>query len=144
MARSVLKHRNLKKKTFRGTPGSGYQAGKSSPGEKSSSKKDSDVVGKTSRLRSFTRGEQKEAVKTFKKMKDKNLAASSTKKTSKSKSNKTSTAQAGSNVSKSDGKKYNVGKSKGGVSFGEAFKHFRKKGVKAFTWNGKRYTTEVK
>ena len=67
MARSVLKHRNLKKKTFRGTPGSGYQAGKSSPGEKSSSKKDSDVVGKTSRLRSFTRGEQKEAVKLLKK-----------------------------------------------------------------------------
>ena len=40
-------------------------------------------------------------------------------------------------------KKYNVGVSKGGVSFKEAFAHFRKKGQKTFTWNGKKYTTEV-
>lgn len=38
---------------------------------------------------------------------------------------------------------YNVGKSKGGVSFDEAFAHFRKKGNKTFTWNGKKYTTEL-
>ena len=41
-------------------------------------------------------------------------------------------------------KNYNVGKSKGGVSFNEAFAHFRKKGNKTFTWNGKKYTTELK
>jgi len=41
-------------------------------------------------------------------------------------------------------KNYNVGKSKGGVSFDEAFAHFRKKGNKTFTWNGKKYTTEMK
>lgn len=38
---------------------------------------------------------------------------------------------------------YNVGVSKGGVSFGEAFKHFKSKGQSSFTWNGKKYTTEV-
>lgn len=41
-------------------------------------------------------------------------------------------------------KNYNVGVSKGGVSFKEAFAHFRKKGAKTFTWNGKKYTTELK
>lgn len=41
-------------------------------------------------------------------------------------------------------KNYNVGVSKGGVSFKEAFAHFRKKGNKTFTWNGKKYTTELK
>lgn len=41
-------------------------------------------------------------------------------------------------------KKFNVGVSKGGVSFKEAFSHFRKKGDKTFTWNGKKYTTELK
>ena len=40
-------------------------------------------------------------------------------------------------------KNFNVGVSKGGVSFGEAFKHFRSKGQSTFTWNGKKYTTEV-
>lgn len=40
-------------------------------------------------------------------------------------------------------KNFNVGVSKGGVSFGEAFKHFRNKGNKTFTWNGKKYTTEL-
>ena len=44
---------------------------------------------------------------------------------------------------KSKEKKYNVGVSKGGVSFKEAFAHFRKKGAKTFTWNGKKYTTET-
>lgn len=44
---------------------------------------------------------------------------------------------------KSKEKNYNVGKSKGGVSFAEAFAHFRKKGAKTFTWNGKKYTTET-
>ena len=41
-------------------------------------------------------------------------------------------------------KNYNVGVSKGGVPFDEAFAHFRKKGAKTFTWNGKKYTTELK
>lgn len=41
-------------------------------------------------------------------------------------------------------KNYNVGVSKGGVPFNEAFAHFRKKGAKTFTWNGKKYTTELK
>ena len=59
-------------------------------------------------------------------------------------SSKTSTAQAGDNIKKSGGKNYNVGVSKGGVSFGEAFKHFKNKGVKEFTWNDKRYTTKTK
>jgi hypothetical protein len=41
-------------------------------------------------------------------------------------------------------KNFNVGVSKGGVSFGEAFKHFRNKGAKEFTWNGQKYTTKMK
>jgi hypothetical protein len=41
-------------------------------------------------------------------------------------------------------KNFNVGVSKGGVSFKEAFAHFRKKGSKTFTWNGKKYTTKLK
>ena len=40
-------------------------------------------------------------------------------------------------------KNFSVGVSKGGVSFKEAFKHFRSKGQSSFTWNGKKYTTEV-
>jgi hypothetical protein len=38
-------------------------------------------------------------------------------------------------------KKFNVGVSKGGVPFKEAFKHFKDKGQKEFTWNGKKYST---
>lgn len=41
-------------------------------------------------------------------------------------------------------KNFNVGVSKGGVSFNTAFAHFRKKGAKTFTWNGKKYTTKLK
>jgi len=41
-------------------------------------------------------------------------------------------------------KNYNVGVSRGGVPFKEAFAHFRKKGADTFTWNGKKYTTELK
>jgi hypothetical protein len=40
-------------------------------------------------------------------------------------------------------KNFNVGVSRGGVSFDEAFAHFRKKGNKTFTWNDKKYTTEL-
>ena len=120
--------------------------------------KDSDIVGKTAKLKEVTRGERNKAISDFKKMKEKNLAnftrssskagmsgksGSKSKSTTKS-SGKTSTAQAGDNIKKSGGKNYNVGVSKGGVSFGEAFKHFRNKGVKEFTWNGKRYTTKTK
>ena len=43
----------------------------------------------------------------------------------------------------SKAKNFNVGVSKGGVSFKEAFKHFKNKGQKVFTWNGKKYTTEL-
>lgn len=43
-----------------------------------------------------------------------------------------------------DKKDFNVGVSKGGVSFKTAFKHFRDKGAKTFTWNGKKYTTKLK
>jgi len=39
--------------------------------------------------------------------------------------------------------KYNVGVSRGGVSFNEAFRHFKNRGQKTFTWNGKKYTTEA-
>ena len=45
-------------------------------------------------------------------------------------------------------KKYNVGVSKGGVPFKEAFKFHRDKalkgGSKTFTWNDKKYSTELK
>ena len=41
-------------------------------------------------------------------------------------------------------KNYNVGVSKGGVPFKESFKYHKDKGQKTFTWNGKKYTTEVK
>ena len=40
-------------------------------------------------------------------------------------------------------KKYSVGVSKGGVPFKEAFKYNRGEGKKTFTWNGKKYTTEL-
>ena len=140
------------KRTFRGTPGRGYQAGKKNPGEKSKIMKDSDIVGKTAKRREVTRGERNKAISDFKKRKEATMANLASAKKSSSKAGmsgkkattKTSTAQAGSNISKSSGKKFNVGVSKGGVSFNEAFRHFRKKGAKEFTWNGKRYTTEVK
>lgn len=137
------------KRTFRGTPGRGYQAGKKNPGEKSKITKDSDIVGKTAKRREVTRGERNKAIADFKKKKEATMAnLASTKKSSskagmsgKKATPKKSTAQAGSNIKK---KNFNVGVSKGGVSFNEAFRHFRKKGAKEFTWNGKRYTTEVK
>ena len=140
------------KRTFRGTPGRGYQAGKKNPSEKSKIMKDSDIVGKTAKRREVTRGERNKAISDFKKRKEATMANLASAKKSSSKAGmsgkkattKTSTAQAGSNISKSSGKKFNVGVSKGGVSFNEAFRHFRKKGAKEFTWNGKRYTTEVK
>jgi hypothetical protein len=137
------------KRTFRGTPGRGYQAGKKNPGEKSKIMKDSDIVGKTAKRREVTRGERNKAISDFKKRKEATMANLASAKKSSSKAGmsgkkattKTSTAQAGSNIKK---KNFNVGVSKGGVSFNEAFRHFRKKGAKEFTWNGKRYTTEVK
>ena len=140
------------KRTFRGTPGRGYQAGKKNPGEKSKITKDSDIVGKTAKRREVSRGERNKALADFKKRKESTMANLASAKKSSSKAGmsgkkattKTSKAKAGDNISKSSGKKFNVGVSKGGVSFGEAFKHFRKKGAKEFTWNGKRYTTEVK
>ncbi len=62
-------------------------------------------------------------------------------KVAKSTSSKTTPALTGD-------KKYNVGVSKGGVPFREAFKYRRaealKGGPKTFTWNGKKYTTELK
>lgn len=44
---------------------------------------------------------------------------------------------------KDTAKKFNVGVSKGGVPFKTAFKHYRDKGNKTFTWNGKKYTTKL-
>tara|TARA_E500000318_G_scaffold12643_1_gene11635 strand:+ start:542 stop:1351 length:810 start_codon:yes stop_codon:yes gene_type:complete len=53
-------------------------------------------------------------------------------------------ATPGTAKKKEAAKKYNVGVSKGGVSFKEAFKYYRGQGNKTFTWNGKKYTTDVK
>jgi len=53
-------------------------------------------------------------------------------------------ANADTNMKGKQDKNYNVGVSRGGVSFKEAFAHFRKKGNKTFTWNDKKYTTELK
>jgi len=112
--------------------------------------KPTDIVGKTARGKEVTRAEKEKAISDFKKMKEKNLA-DSTRSSSKAgmsgkskPTSKSSSAQAGSNISKSGGKNYNVGVSKGGVSFGEAFRHFKNKGAKEFTWNGKRYNTKTK
>jgi len=46
-------------------------------------------------------------------------------------------------ANKPTAKKYNLGVSKGGVSFKEAFAHYKKQGNKTFTWNGKKYTTDT-
>lgn len=40
--------------------------------------------------------------------------------------------------------KYNVGVSRGGVPFAKAFDYYRGQGQKTFSWNGKKYTTELK
>jgi hypothetical protein len=53
-------------------------------------------------------------------------------------------ATPGTAKKKEASKKFNVGVSKGGVSFREAFKHYRGLGQSTFTWNGKKYTTDVK
>ena len=102
-------------------------------------KSDSDIVGKTARGKEVTRGEKNKAIADFKKMKEQNLAREMRKK---------KPIQVGDNIQKSGSaapeKKFNVGVSKGGVSFKEAFSHFRKKGDKTFTWNGKRYATKMK
>lgn len=42
---------------------------------------------------------------------------------------------------KNAAKKFNVGVSKGGVPFKDAFRHFKDKGNKTFTWNDKKYNT---
>ena len=83
-------------------------------------------------------------IQTKGKTKPKSSSPGSSKAGMSGKKSTTSTAKAGSNIKKSGGKNFNVGVSKGGVSFGEAFKHFKNKGVKEFTWNGKRYTTKSK
>jgi len=57
--------------------------------------------------------------------------------------NTTPTVKAKPVSAKSSEINYNVGESKGGVSFKKAFAYFRKKGAKTFTWNGKKYTTEL-
>jgi len=53
-------------------------------------------------------------------------------------------ATPGTAKKKEASKKFNVGVSKGGVSFKTAFRHFRDKGAKTFTWNSKKYTTKLK
>ena len=69
-------------------------------------------------------------------------AAQAKRKASDAMSSKKKTPSAPTSRSKAPAKKYNVGVSKGGVSFKEAFKHFRK-GQSTFTWNGTKYTTEL-
>ena len=118
------------KRTLRGT--------KSEPKKE----KDSDIVGKTARLKEVTRGEKNKAIADFKKMKEKNLANFTRPSSKAVMSNKSSGSS--KNPTAAPEKKFNVGVSKGGVSFKEAFSHFRKKGDKTFTWNGKKYTTELK
>jgi|DEB0MinimDraft_10_1074344.scaffolds.fasta_scaffold165439_2 hypothetical protein len=105
-------------------------------------KSDSDIVGKTARLKEVTRGEKNKAIADFKKMKEKNLANFTRPSSKAGMSNKSSGSS--KNPTAAPEKKFNVGVSKGGVSFKEAFSHFRKKGDKTFTWNGKKYTTELK
>jgi len=105
-------------------------------------KSDSDIVGKTARLKEVTRGEKNKAIADFKKMKEKNLANFTRPSSKAGMSNKSSGSS--KNPIAAPEKKFNVGVSKGGVSFKEAFSHFRKKGDKTFTWNGKKYTTELK
>jgi hypothetical protein len=74
--------------------------------------------------------------------KRKSVAPKSTKTTATASSS--TTAKTKPSVTKtSSAINYNVGESKGGVSFKKAFAHFRKKGAKTFTWNGKKYTTEL-
>ena len=105
-------------------------------------KSDSDIVGKTARLKEVTRGEKNKAIADFKKMKEKNLA-NFTRPSSKAGMSGKSSGSSKSPTAAPE-KKFNVGVSKGGVSFKEAFRHFRNKGDKTFTWNGKKYTTELK
>ena len=109
-------------------------------------KSDSDIVGKTARGKEVTRGEKNKAMADFKKMKERTMAniASTKKSSSKAGMSGKSGGSSSSNKLGKPSKKFNVGVSKGGVSFKEAFKHFRNKGDKTFTWNGKKYTTELK
>jgi len=63
-------------------------------------------------------------------------------KPTKPKPTKPKTTGVGGNLaSQKDVRPFNVGVSKGGVPFKEAFKHFKNKGQKEFTWNGKKYST---
>ena len=92
MAKQVLKHRQFRGKKSEKSP------------------KDSDIVGKTARLKEVTRGERNKAISDFKKMKEKNLA-DSTRSASKAgmsnkKPKKPTSASPGSNIKKrSDTKK---------------------------------------
>jgi hypothetical protein len=112
-------------------------------GKKSDKKSDKKLFS-SSKIEDLTaEGKVKPTKQKFKKQPGSGYQAGSSMKSS-TKGKSTSTAKPGSNISKSGGKNFNVGVSKGGVSFGEAFKHFKNKGVKEFTWNGKRYTTKMK
>jgi len=111
-------------------------------GKKSEPKKDKKQLFSSSKIEDLTaEGKVKPTVQKFKKQPGSGYQAGSS---MKSKSSETSTAKAGDNIKKSGGKNFNVGVSKGGVSFNEAFRHFKNKGAKEFTWNGKRYTTKMK
>ena len=90
--------------------------------------------------RSKTPDEMAAAAKTKRDITAKITAAE--KKPSKTPSTKSRDKDGLGTKAKSAAKKYNVGVSKGGVSFGEAFKYYRGLGNKTFTWNGKKYTTE--
>ena len=59
--------------------------------------------------------------------------------------NGTTTGGSATTTPATKAKKYNVGVSKGGVPFAEAFDYYRnEKKQKTFTWNGKKYTTDLK
>ena len=70
-------------------------------------------------------------------------AAQAKRKASDAMSSKKKTPSAPTSRPKAPTKNFNVGVSKGGVTFKEAFKHFRKKGQSTFTWNGTKYTTNL-
>ena len=75
------------------------------------------------------------------------IMSAAEKKAKQSSADKIAAKDANMNIKKTTApkaKKYNVGVSKGGVSFKEAFNYYKGQGNKTFTWNGKKYTTDVK
>lgn len=74
----------------------------------------------------------------------KKMSASELKRASSKSYMPTPSTSSKSTMSSKGENKYNVGVSKGGVSFNEAFAYHKKQGKKTFTWNGNKFTTETK